>query len=154
MTASVPTSIATVLDDALQRDPNHEAVVARPGRMSYAALDQRANQSARALAELGVGPGDRVAVSLPNDLDIVTAFHGAMRLGAMWVGVNRALAPPEVDYILRDTSPALVDRQDATALGLAMDPFAPAAIAYTSGTTGRPKGVVHSQHNLLVPGAA
>jgi len=174
---TVPTSIATVLDHALRRDPDHEAIVARSGRLSYAALDRRANQSARAFAELGVRPGDRVAVSLPNDLDIVTAFHGAMRLGAIWVGVNRALAPPEVDYILRDTSPslaivdgetidapcdrvdpsawaALVDRQDATALGLAIDPFAPAAIAYTSGTTGRPKGVVHSQHNLLVPGAA
>jgi long-chain acyl-CoA synthetase len=34
-----------------------------------------------------------------------------------------------------------------------VDPFAPAGIAYTSGTTGRPKGAVHSQHNLLVPGA-
>jgi long-chain acyl-CoA synthetase len=35
----------------------------------------------------------------------------------------------------------------------AVDPFAPAAIAYTSGTTGFPKGAVHSQHNLLIPGA-
>jgi long-chain acyl-CoA synthetase len=34
-----------------------------------------------------------------------------------------------------------------------VDPFAPAAIAYTSGTTGLPKGAVHSQHNLLLPGA-
>ena len=76
----IPTGIASVLDDALRRDPEHEAIVARSGRLSYAELDRRANQSARALAELGVRAGDRVAVSLPNDLDIVTAFHGAMRL--------------------------------------------------------------------------
>ena len=38
--------------------------------------------------------------------------------------------------------------------GPAIDPFAPAAIAYTSGTTGFPKGAVHSQHNILLPGAA
>src|SRR6476620_4782719 len=118
----VPTSIATVLDDARHRDPDHEALVARSGRLSYAELDRRANQSARALAKLGVAPGDRVAVSLPNDLDIVTAFHGAMRLGAIWVGVNRALAPPEVEYILRDTSASLAivedDIADALQLGV------------------------------------
>jgi long-chain acyl-CoA synthetase len=185
-------SIPNVFDHVLRSEPEREALVGRSERLSYTALDSRANQSARALAALGVRGGDRVAVSLPNDTDIVATFHGAMRLGAIWVGVNRALAPPEIAFILGDTSasvaivdesatdvlrggeglPALdkvvigstegrqsewstlVDRQESTALGVTVDPLAPAAIAYTSGTTGRPKGVVHSQHNLLAPGAA
>jgi acyl-CoA synthetase (AMP-forming)/AMP-acid ligase II len=111
---------------------------------------------------LGVKTGDRVAASLPNEAEVVAAFHGAMRLGAIWVGINRALAPPEREYILDDAG-ASVYLDDADALRAAIDaaspheavdvdPFAPAGIAYTSGTTGYPKGAVHSQYNLLLPG--
>ena len=50
-----------------------------------------------------MGTGDRVAASLPNDTDVVVAFHGAMRLGAVWVGVNRALAPPEKGFLFDDS---------------------------------------------------
>jgi acyl-CoA synthetase (AMP-forming)/AMP-acid ligase II len=167
--------------------------VGRCGRLSYAELDAAANRAARALAELGVGPGDRVAACLPNDVDVVVAFLACMRMGALWVGVNRVLAPPEKAFLLRDSGAALLlatpeaeaelaDRRDAlpslahvvvvapgasadrwrarldAASGagrpqVEIDPFAPAAIAYTSGTTGEPKGAVHSQHNLLLPGA-
>jgi long-chain acyl-CoA synthetase len=138
-----------------------------------------------------VPAGDRVAAALPNDADIVSSFHGAMRIGAVWVGLNRALAPPEKAYILRDSGATFLLCETDTAnqlerddLGLAglhrmvvgtgpegqewrsvleasagtprpsrVDPELPAALAYTSGTTGHPKGAVHSQHNLLVPGA-
>ena len=40
---------------------------------------------------------------MANDLPIVGLFHGVMRLGAIWVGVNRALAPPEKAYLLRNS---------------------------------------------------
>ena len=188
-----PQSVAEVLDRALAEEPGREALVGRHGRQSYAELDAAANAAARALAELGVRPGERVAACLPNDVDLVVAFLGCMRMGALWVGVNRVLAPPEKEYVLRDSGAALLlatpevaaelaDRRSglpslehvlavdpggsadawrarlsaASGAGrpeLAIDPFAPAAIAYTSGTTGHPKGAVHSQHNLLLPGA-
>jgi long-chain acyl-CoA synthetase len=172
----VPPSIGRVLDRALAADPDREALVTRNRRLTYAELDAEANRAARALRELGVEPGDRVAASLPNDAEVVVAFHGAMRLGAVWLGVNRALAPPEKRYLLEDSGSTLllcdddlpdlgvrvvdlgewakaVGAADGTPIGIDVDPFAPAGLAYTSGTTGHPKGAVHSQHNLLVPGA-
>ena len=124
-----------------------------------------------------MAPGDRVGASLPNEADVVVAFHGAMRLGAVWVGVNRALARPEKRYLLEDCGATLLLTDDDVGdagvrtvdlaswraavdaapdgawTGPDPDPLAPAGLAYTSGTTGHPKGAVHSQRNLLVPGA-
>lgn len=171
----VPPSVARVLDAALAADPDREALVTRTSRLSYGELDAAADRAAHALRALGVGTGDRVAASLPNDADVVVAFHGAMRLGAVWVGINRALAPPEKRYLIEDSGSILLLCDDEAGdlgvrtlrlddwraaveaapdgpIGIEVDPLAPAGIAYTSGTTGHPKGAVHSQHNLLTPG--
>ena len=189
----IPSTAADVLDRALARDPNHEALVARDGRLTYAELDRAADRAAGALREVGIGAGDVVAVSLPQVTEIVVTFHAVMRLGAIWLGINRNLTPPEQSFILEDAGAriALIDAAGGDALasylrsqssGVAARIVTagdedgseewqallqsaatysrarcreddPAAIAYTSGTTGRPKGVVHSHHNLVVPGA-
>lgn len=150
-----------------------------------AGLHAEVERAVGALAGLGISAGDRVAMSLPNDVDLVIGFLASMRIGAIWLGVNRTLAPREKVYMLRDAGvvalvadddsvgslhsfrPELDDlrvlwtvddwRQAVAAAslrgeGAPVDPLAPAAIAYTSGTTGFPKGAVHSQHNMLLPG--
>lgn len=170
-------TIAEVVRRAAAADPEREAVVTRSHRLTYEAFDRVCDQAAHALHDLGIRSGDRCAVSLPNELDVIVAFHGAMRLGAIWVGINQALAEPEKAFQL-DDSGATVLLSDAPVAGATthrvdvvqwrelvagaseepvggdVDPFAPAGIAYTSGTTGRPKGAVQSQWNLLLPGAA
>ncbi|MGE0880754.1 MAG: class I adenylate-forming enzyme family protein [Acidimicrobiia bacterium] len=184
-----PQLVAEVLDRAVERFPDKTALVSRFSRYTYAEIDAQANAAAEALRRLGIGKGDRVAASMANHADIVLMFLGAMRLGAIWVGVNRQLAAPEKAYLLTDSQSAVFvsdqatvdavrDRTDlrnlivvdpadpasewralvAAAAGaprpeVEIDPFEPAAISYTSGTTGFPKGAVHSQHNMLVVGA-
>lgn len=170
-----PRPIATVLDTALRERRDAPAIVAASGTWTYADLDEQANRAAGALWSLGVRPGDRVAACLPNDLAIVAAFHGAQRVGAIWSGIGEANAPAEQQFLHDLCAPAallagprwggqsaravdperwarlLAEAEPAPAIDHDID--APAGIAFTSGTSGRPKAVVHSQRNLLLPGA-
>lgn len=168
-------SVADVLQPALADRPESVAVVGRSGALSYAELDEAARAAAGALWTSGIRPGDRVAACLPNDLDIVIAFHAAQRIGALWVGIAEAYTRAEQEQLRSLAAPRLVLAGDSCKLdgadvlpverwrrqvragspepSVRVDPAAPAAIAFTSGTTGTPKGIVLSQRNMLLPGA-
>lgn len=169
-----PTTVADVLDRGLAESPDKPVLIAPDATLTYAELDRAADRAAAALSDTGMAPGDRLAVSLPNDSRIVVLFHAAMRMGLIWVGVNQALTAAEQALVMDDCDAKLaigvpevpgrmyftepewaqaVDEVAGERPRIGVDPHAPAALAYTSGTTGRPKGVVHSQHNLLLPGA-
>lgn len=186
-----PPDVSSLVGLAAARRPDDEALADDVRRFSFRELDMAIDHAAALLRARGVGAGMRVAAAMSNRWEAVVGYFAAMRLGAVWVGLNRILPPGDKAYILghsqthliladRDTAaevealrselPALAhilsidddaDWVDALAATVPVDiaypdvdPFAPAAIMYTSGTTGVPKGCVHSQHNMVTLAAA
>ncbi|MFI0479110.1 class I adenylate-forming enzyme family protein [Actinomadura sp. 9N215] len=160
---------------------DRDYVVTASRRLTFADHAAAVASTAKALREdLGVRPGDRVAINAANSPEWIIAFWATIAAGGVAVGYNAWWAPREVEYALGHTEPKLVIADakraaltsgtgvpvenvltvetDVPSLtsrypGAALDvpdvaADDPAVILYTSGTSGRPKGAVHSHRNL------
>src|SRR4051794_8802972 len=153
-------------------DPAGECLADDARRLTNVAFRDAVLAAARVLAARGVGPGDMVAVILPNRVELVVTLFAAWHLGACVTPVNPALTPVEAGYQLQDSRAVVVIADPAASPATPLDvaalaadrdtagsgPVAPAGSAarseglalviYTSGTTGRPKGVMLDHANL------
>jgi long-chain acyl-CoA synthetase len=96
-------SLATILAESARKYPDKVAVVDGDVRVTYAQLWEQARSYAAGLRELGVGPGDTVALLAPNVVDFPRAYYGAIALGATVVPVHLLLTADEAAYVLRDS---------------------------------------------------
>jgi long-chain acyl-CoA synthetase len=104
----VTANLAGLLAAAADRDPGRVALYDGDAAITYAELDRLAARTAGLLRARGVGPGDRVALLLPNSAAFVASYHGALRLGAEVVPLNVVLRDVEVAARLESCTPRVV----------------------------------------------
>jgi len=178
---------------ALARHGRRVAFLCGTESVTFGALAARVARAAAAYAALGVRPGDRVLLLLRDTLEYVIAWLGAVRAGAVAIGLNTKLSEQEYRYICADSGARLSVVEDvfvrarpdlaaefarlgvlavagddapagaATWRGVLaqvqreaaahdVQPEDPAFWLYSSGTTGKPKGIIHSHKDVLPAG--
>lgn len=102
MTTKMPTSttIPALLQEAVERFGDREAIVAGARRLSYRQLVQEARRMAKGLAAAGVRRGDHVGILMGNRLEWVVSFLALQQLGAVSVGLNTWATPREMEFTL------------------------------------------------------
>jgi long-chain acyl-CoA synthetase len=168
-------TLADPLEHARRIHADRLAAIDGERRLHYAELARRSQLLGSGLRQLGVQPGERVALLSQNSHRYIEAFFGIPAHGMILVPLNTRLALPELQAILRDCQPrvllcdrdpgplaAAVERvleipHEYEALLSAARPLAPPEVAessvavlfYTGGTTGLPKGVMLTHRNLI-----
>jgi long-chain acyl-CoA synthetase len=96
-------TIASILAESAVRHADRTAVVLGDLRLTYAQLWGHTKQYAQALRDKGIGPGDKVALLLPNTPHFPLAYYGTLALGAVAVPVHALLKAEEIQYVLEDS---------------------------------------------------
>jgi len=173
--------------DALARHGARAALVCGERALTYSELARETARAASALGTLGVRPGERVLLLLRDTPEFAAAWLGAVRAGAVAIGLNSKLAETDYRHIVTDSDARLLIADESLqqvlgplagelaaarrlvplgdwlklAAGAApqagvheAQPEDPAFWLYSSGTTGRPKGIVHTHRSMLPAGQA
>jgi amino acid adenylation domain-containing protein len=165
-----------LFEEQAARGPDAVAVVFEGDRLTYRQLNERANQLAHRLRELGVKSGDLVGIFLERSLEMVVGVVGILKAGGAYVPLDPAYPQERLAFMMEDAHVEIVVTQNALRQRLpasearflcldgdaeviaqhgrenlqsAATPDHRAYVIYTSGSTGKPKGVVITHYNVV-----
>ena len=170
-------TVNKLLEKVAEKKPDHVAVIAKNGQLTYQELNSLANKVANQLIDLGVKFGDRIVMLMPRIKEAYVVRQGIVKSGGAFVPVDPKYPDDRVSYIITDSQSKLListreiieEKKDlikSTMVGalaienlleskktnnpnLSIPQSSLAYVIYTSGSTGRPKGVMIAHRNLL-----
>ncbi len=166
-----------LFEEQAKNNPDAPAVAYKRQLMTYHELDQRANRLANYLRSQGVGPDKLVGIYMERSPDLIVALLSILKAGGAYVTLDRIYPADRLKYICQEVDPKLILTQQSirtylpeinnvpvlcldaewSALATSYSPLKPeniselshlANVLFTSGTTGRPKGVALPHRSL------
>ena len=169
-------SIHQLFEEQVSKTPNNIAVVYKDQELTYQQLNEKANQLAHYLRNIGVGPDTLVAIAVERSLEMVVGLLGILKAGGAYVPLDSTYPQERLQFMLEDTNaPVLITQSSLKSMfksypgiTLALDdnkeiiereskknllsltsPHHLAYVIYTSGSTGKPKGVMIENNSFL-----
>lgn len=166
-------TIRQLFEARVEKHPQKTAVMSGDDVLSYTSLNKKANRLAQVLVQKGAGPGKLVALAVPSGAELPLGILGILKTGAGFLPIDPETPAGRINYMLNDSNCKLLLVKGEPGPGITFpgeiinlansrafasepknvenenDPSSVVYAIFTSGTTGKPKGVLLKNENLV-----